>query len=285
MTHIRDDLKRLPLRCALENKCRDSKLVELLCTSQDAVLDCDIHGRSSLHLALERNVNPYIVETLLEYAPQAACAFEASAVQTCFTRYIQALRQRGTTTRHVDKCWKVLSMVLRAYDYKSLDNEYSMLHAALATNAPIEVIQRVLHENPQDVTRPNVNGRYPLAVACELKTSVQEKDGIIHLILNANDSSVATMVDNEQSILSLLARHGGVSSSVIYRIICANPLALRQLDPQHNLYPFMIGALRKDGGVQDEDDDGGGADDDIVQFGAIYELLSAAPELVKSYTP
>jgi len=280
VTHIRDDVGRLPLQCALENKCRDSKLVKLLCTSEQAVLDSDRINRNSLHLALERNVNPCIVETLLHRAPQAARAFHASALQTCYHHYVQARDER-----RVEKCWNVLTMVLRAYDYESLN--YCKLHVALATNAPVKVIQRILDESPQQVRQPNAEGRYPLAIACEMNTNVDTKDGIIHLILNL-DESVALMADsnNGQSVLSIVAKHGGVSACAIYRLICVNPQAVTRLDSRLGLYPFMIAAMSRD----NEEDKRGVSrfeetttDDSSanIQIGAIYELLLAAPHLIK----
>lgn len=273
VTRMRDENERLPLRCALANKCRDSKLVELLCTSDEAVLDSDRIHRNSLHLSLERNVNPCIVETLLRRAPAAARAFGGSALQRCYNKYVQTQLKDCQFEREEDKSWTVLSMVLRAHEHDS--PSYSMLHAALATNAPIQVIQRILVESPEQVRQTNIQGRYPLAIACEMSADVETKDEIINLILDADDFDIA-MIEDEQgrSVLSVVAEHGGVSTRVIRRIIHANPSAVASLDPSYNLYPFMIAALPKQTRSRV---------DDCIEIGAILELLWASPDLLKSY--
>jgi hypothetical protein len=274
VTRIRDENGRLPLRCALADKIRDSKLVELLCTSEEAVLDSDRIERNALHLSLERNVNPCIVEMLLQMAPCSARAFGGSALQRCYNKFVQAgLKDYPGMAAEIEKSWTVLSMVLRAHEHDS--SVYSKLHAALASNAPVQVIARILDESPEEIRLMNAQGRYPLEVACEMHADFETKDEIISLILEANRGEAApTLITNERerNIVSIVAEHGGISAPVIQQLIRLNPFAVTRLDPRHKLYPFMIAALPKQNQSKL---------DDCIQVGAIFELLLASPDLIK----
>lgn len=274
VTHIRDENGRLPLRCALANKIRDSKLVELLCTSAEAVLDSDRIDRNALHLSLERNVNPCIVEMLLQTAPSSARAFGGSALQRCYNKFVQAgLKDYQGTVAEVEKCWTVLEMVLRAHEHESV--VYSSLHAALASNAPVQVIGRILVESPEDIRLVDIQGKYPLEVACEMDADVETKDEIISLILETNgrlETSTKISNERERSIVSIVAEHGGVSAPVIQKLIRLNPFSVSRLDSRHKLYPFMIAALRQQNQSKVKE---------RIHVGAIFELLLASPDLIK----
>jgi hypothetical protein len=160
-------------------------------------------------------------------------------------------------------------MVLRAFEHES--ESYSMLHAALDTNAPMQVIQRILIESPEQTRQMNTRGRYPLQVACELSANVETKDEIINLILDTDPRVALMQNESGQSILSIVAEFGGVSTPVIHRIIRLNPSAVTRLDPKHNLYPFMSAPVSKQV-----------ARPDNCIVGAIFALLSASPNLIKS---
>ena len=277
VTHIRDENGKLPLRCALASKIRDSKIVELMCTSEEAVLESDRINRNALHLSLERNVNQCIVEMLLRTAPSSARAFGGSALQRCYNKFVQAgLKDYQGTIAEVEKCWTVLEMVLRAHEHESV--VYSSLHAALASNAPVQVIERILVESPEDIRLVDIQGRYPLEVSCEMDAGVETKDEIISLILEANRREAAPILisnERDRSIVSIVAEHGGVSAPVIQRLIRLNPFAVTRLDPRHRLYPFMIAALPKQNRQS--------MVDECVDVGAIFELLLASPDLIKPF--
>lgn len=277
VTQRQDEGGRLPLRCALEHRFNDGNIVRLLCDSKAAVMDSDHIGRNTLHISLDRLVpNPQIVELLLKQAPDA-CEQKAKSgelpVHVAYHRYAQALRHVEarphsiSAQRDCEEWWNVVVMVV-AGTTKHMRFP-SVLHAALSTGAPIEVVSKLAKIYPEALSESDEEGNYPVMVAARMGP-LNCKDAIVNLLLDLEPGLASRLDKDGRSVLAVVAESLGIAERTVYRLVCACPDAVRCVDPVRKMYPVLIAASQPLEGSQRE----------LQQLGTIYELMLAAPDLV-----
>mmetsp|Transcript_33491 Transcript_33491/g.50521 ORF Transcript_33491/g.50521 Transcript_33491/m.50521 type:complete len:511 (-) Transcript_33491:638-2170(-) len=263
---LRDEEGRLPLHLALDQRnFFNPDIISLLIYSKEAVLEEDKSGRNSLHRVLDNyEVNPLKVSMLLEATPESGQKTTKDGqlpIQIAYKNYLRAKEQASLQPQsllaqgRLAKCWNVIEMFLE----KSTCT--CNLHHAIETLAPIEVIEIILLKSPEEAAISNHDFEFPIMLAAKLNHC--HKDRLLNLILDA-DSTTSSCLDKEQrSVLSIAAECTDIKACTIYRLICAHPSALRQLDPIRNLQPLLIAASNE----SDEVD-------------VVYEILLAAPDLI-----
>lgn len=319
ITQKRDSRGRYPLHRALELRCSDLKIIKLLCTCPEAVVSegHSSRGFNALLLGLTQSpVNPEIVEIILHTAPESVRATTGGVnrqtpLEVCYHRYTSTVRNMNSIERHhhtgggsnfeyrqeVEQWWEVLVMVLKLVTTAAMgeddSGEWSILGAALSTDAPSRVIQTILDRYPAQVHQQDANGRYPLHMSCMLlggtsttswaesrRQHKKSKDVIVNLILDAGVSA-AKKPDNEgRYALHLLTEAGSVSPEIINKLMCANPGAVGELDRKCNLYPFLVVAAAAAGDSNRVDKHDESVDRATVS--SIYTLLRERPDLLKS---
>mmetsp|Transcript_18492 Transcript_18492/g.26106 ORF Transcript_18492/g.26106 Transcript_18492/m.26106 type:complete len:560 (-) Transcript_18492:11-1690(-) len=298
VTLKRDECGRLPLRRALEFRCDNPGIIDLLCTSKESVMETDKIGRNALHLALEWiTINPLIIKTLLKQAPQASRIHSpctGTPLQRAYQRYSRAIRNveyhgpsaSRESIRDMEDWWDVACAILRAATSHKDDDkraftkegEWSILHAAIATNSPIQVFKTIMKYNFGEVNFPNQDDQYPLMLAAMMKKKDNKtKEAILNLLLDADCSQACEAPDKDgRYALSMAAESNGISTNVLYRILFGNPTALRIVDPVHKMYPFLIAALPRKTPENKADI----ASACVMQTNCIYELLVAGPDVL-----
>lgn len=301
ITKKRDSRGRYPLYLALELRCSDFKIIKLLCTCPEAVSKGYSRGLNALFLGLAQSpVNPEIVEIILQTAPESVRVTgginRQTPLEVCYIRYTSAIRSRERHIggdfnfegrRGVERWWKVLVMVLKQVTTAAMGEdhgEWSILRAALSTDAPSRVIQTILGRYPAQVHQHDAkNGRSPLHMSCMLggrswieRRQHKNKDAIVNLILNAGISAARRPDRQGRYALNLLTETGSVSPVVIDKLIGAYPEAVGELDRKYNLYPFLVVAAG-DNRVDRHDESV-----DRATVSSIYALLRERPDLLKS---
>lgn len=298
ITLKRDD-GRLPLRRALEFRCNHPGIIDLLCTSEESVMETDKIGRNALHLGLEWiTVVPQMIKTLLKEAPQASRVHSpctGTPLQMAYQRYARSVRNveyhgispNQSSLQDMEDWWNVTCAILKAATFVSTidkraltkDGRWSILHSALITNAPTQVLKTILQRHVTEVNLPNQDGRCPLMLAATLNKNDKVKECVLNMLLDADAAGPASLPDNGgRYALSVAAENNGISTSVRYRIVCAYPEALRVVDPIHSLYPFLVAALPREETISNRMMDPTTISN--LQTTCIYELLMAAPEVL-----
>jgi hypothetical protein len=286
VVHLRDGRNRSPLQCALAEKYSDPDVLALLIASKNVVVGQDSRGMNALHIALSRYaVSAEVVHMLLEAAPEAAQVPSTreggdnplTIAYNYFRQASQELWYRPhsiSARRATVSWWNVVEMVLNA----AVPAATCKLQAALETDAPIEVIQAILKENPEHMKVRNECGNLPIAVAMKIDTCNNHcnKDELINLMLDHDDGATASQLDCEnRNLLSIAAstttvRGCQLQPATFRRLIRSNPTALTVIDPKMKMYPVMIAACNEH---------------IMKDTSLIYELLSAAPDLLQEVTP
>jgi len=276
-TQIKDEFGRYPLRFALEHRCNDPDVLRLLCSSPETVLEVDSLGRTPLHMMLDRsNLCPEICDVLLDVAPQAACyptRYSELPIHTCYRRYalaVTAWEYRPLALaagRDVTAWWHVLKRVLQ-----SSTQEETLLHAALCTKAPLQVVIKLLEHDRGQVNRRNRKGQTPLVVACRYDHH-EEKSALVQWLLDAGGDA--------DGALSWGAVTAGLDCRVVYNLVCACPTALTSTS-HRGLYPCLLAAMAKNSSIVLNDNS---SNDDERQnaehLSVIFTLILAAPDLMK----
>jgi 26S proteasome non-ATPase regulatory subunit 10 len=283
VVHLRDGRSRSPLQCALAEKYSDPNVMALLIASKGVVVEQDTCGRNALHIALSRYaVSAMVVHMLLEIAPEAAqvpstkqCADNPLTI--AYNYYRQASQELWyrphsiSARRATMNWWEVVGMVLNA----AAPASKCKLQAAIQTDAPIEVIQTILRENPEQINIRNKRGDLPIATAIKLdaRNSHCNKDDLVNLLLDHDgDDATASQLDSENrnllSIAASMTAGRDLQPATYRRLIRSNPAALAVVDPKMKMYPLMIAACNEH----------------PKDTGLIYELLSAAPDLLQQLT-
>jgi ankyrin repeat protein len=301
ITQKRDGRGRYPLHLVLELQCSDLKIIKLLCSCPEAVSKGYSRGLNALSLSLTQSpVSPEIVEIILQTAPESVRATgginRQTPLEVCYHRYTSTIRNITSRERHtggdsnfkarrgVERWWKVLVMVLKLVTVAGEDDaEWSLLRAALSTDAPSSVIQTILERYPAQVHQHDANGRSPLHLSCMLggrswieRRQHKNKDAIVNLVLDAGVSAARRSDKDGRYALNLLTETGSVSPVVINKLIGANPEAVGELDRKYNLYPFLVVAAG-DNRVDKHD-----KSIDRAAVSSIYVLLRERPDLLKS---
>ena len=244
-------------------------------------MDTDSQGRNTLHISLDRLVpNPQIVELLLIQAPEACQQRSFTGelpVQVAYHRYCQALQHVEarphslSAQRDRDQWWKVVVMVLKATMKQKNNIQPSILHVALATDAPVEVIKKLAALHPETVSLVNAEGAYPILLATAMRC--YSKDATVNLLLDLEPTLASHDGPDGRTVLTTATLYSGLSELTIYRLVCARPDAVRQLDQETSMFPFMIAAACPP-------DENVSMEHDLEQLGVIFELIKAAPDLV-----
>mmetsp|Transcript_20426 Transcript_20426/g.31524 ORF Transcript_20426/g.31524 Transcript_20426/m.31524 type:complete len:558 (-) Transcript_20426:122-1795(-) len=297
VTLKRDECGRLPLRRALEFRCDKAGIIDLLCTSKESVMETDKIGRNALHLALEWiTVNPLIIKTLLKQAPQASHVHSpctGTPLNMAYQRYARSIRNveyhgpsaSRASVRDMEDWWDVACSILRASTSHRDDDkraftkmgEWSILHAALATESPIQVFRTIMKYHVGEVNLPNQDGQYPLMLAATMQKDNKTKEAILNLLLKEDCTRACEQPDkNGRYTLSVVAESNGISTDVLYRIIYGHPDALRIVDPIHKMYPFLVAALPR----KESENKADAAAAGVMQTSCIYDLLVAGPDVL-----
>jgi hypothetical protein len=302
ITQKRDIRGRYPLHRALELQCSDLKIIKLLCTCPEAVSEGYSRGLNALLLGLTQYpVNPEIVEIILQTAPESVRATgginRQTPLEVCYHQYTSTIRNMNSRERHtgrnfnfearreVERWWNVLVMVLKLVTATGEDDsEWSILRAALSTDAPSRVIQTILDRYPAQVHQHDAkSGRSPLHMSCMLggrswieRRQHKNKDTIVSLVLDAGVSAAKRPDSEGRYALNLLTETGSVSPVVVNKLIGANPEAVGELDRKYNLYPFLVVA------AGDKRVDKHDKSVDKAAVSSIYALLRERPDLLKS---
>jgi hypothetical protein len=242
ITKILDQDGKYPLRRAIEKNLATAQIVRLLCTSSETVV-VESKGKNSLLVYLEHSNDPSVVQILLQAAPLAACSVH---LQLVYAQYHES--------RH-HHWWLVLLRILQAANAPDFP-----LRAAIATHAPVPVVERILKDFPETPLEPNEQGMYPLHLACRMQ-QCNVKGQVVSMILQAYPR-VAT-IPSPRYPLAMVAEYGGIDSDVVKQLIQACPKAVSTRDPTFQLFPFVVAAIMS------------------ADVQVIYEMLLSAPELVR----
>ena len=270
MVEARDGRGQTMLQSALQHYCSNPDILGLLITSKEKVVEHDSFGRTALHVALSRpETNLLIVQIMLGAAPEASqvpSKWGERPLTMAYEYYTQRVHDLKSRSNSISACrdvmnwWRVVGLLLDA-----AGTGKSKLPTALETRAPIEVIKSLLKEYPEQIKAPTGHGDYPIAVA--MKMQHMAKDELINLLLDC-DSTTTSKPDSEgRSVLSLAAECDDLTANTMNRLIRAHPDALRSIDPTTKLYPVLIAACDMHS--------------TNVDVSVIYELLSAAPDLLR----
>ena len=270
MVEARDSRGRSMLQCALQNCCSNPDILSLLISSKEKVLEYDSSGRTALHVTLSRHeVNYLIIKLFLDVAPEASQVTTKSGqhpLKMAFQQYTKGINQLNARSnsleyrRAVINWWRIVRLLLDATGPNKTN-----LQTALESNAPLEVVQRLVEENPEQAVVPNELGEYPLAMA--LKFEYHSNDELVNMLLDLDSSAVRQLDRDGRSVLALAAESRNISPLTMNRLIRAYPEALGLIDPSRKLFPVLIAAC-----------DSCPSDDRIF---VIYELLSACPDLLR----
>mmetsp|Transcript_1184 Transcript_1184/g.1431 ORF Transcript_1184/g.1431 Transcript_1184/m.1431 type:complete len:197 (-) Transcript_1184:122-712(-) len=181
--------------------------------------------------------------------------------------------------------WDVACSILRASTSHRDDDkraftkmgEWSILHAALATESPIQVFRTIMKYHVGEVNLPNQDGQYPLMLAATMQKDNKTKEAILNLLLKEDCTRACEQPDkNGRYTLSVVAESNGISTDVLYRIIYGHPDALRIVDPIHKMYPFLVAALPR----KESENKADAAAAGVMQTSCIYDLLVAGPDVL-----
>lgn len=273
MVEARDSRGRSMLQCALQNCCSNPDILSLLISSKEKVLECDSAGRTALHTTLSRHeTNFLIIKLILDAAPEASQVKTKSGqhpLKMAFQQYTQAIHQLNARSnsleyrRSVINWWRSVRLMLNA-----IGPNKTNLQTAVESNAPLEVVQRLVEENPEEAVTPNQLGEYPLATS--LKLQYHANDELVSMLLDLDSTVVRKLDCDGRSVLALAAESHNISPLTRNRLIRAYPEALGLIDPTRKLFPALIAAC-----------DSCPNDDRVF---VIYELLSACPHLLRCAT-
>lgn len=289
-TRMRDQDGRYPLRRALDSRNYRPELIDLLASCPEAVEQTDMLGRNCLSVVLEHwaaqpsLLQPEIVRILLRAAPRAAAdetattpsgrRISACPTKICYHQYKEAcltLKHSSHSTARqehwhnvMDKWWEVLLLVVQS---SIIDENVSILAAAMAASAPLVVIARILEEMPELTQLRDPNERLPLHVACSLRG--RDKEDLVCTILRSNPAMAACCDRDLRYPLMLAAEYGDVSARLLNEMIFAFPIAVSTIDRKYNLYPFQVAST-----VHERIESSSRID-------MIFELLVASPDLLR----
>lgn len=261
------------LQCALQSCCSNPDILSLLISSKEKVLECDSAGRTALHVTLSRHETNYlIIKVILDTAPEASQVTTKSGqhpLKMVFQQYTQAIHQLNARSnsleyrRSVINWWRSVRLMLDATGPNSTN-----FQTAIESNAPLEVVQRLVKENPEEVVTPNEYGEYPLATS--LKLEYHANDEVVNMLLDLDSTVVRHLDCDGRTVLALAAESRNISPQTMNRLIRAYPDALGLMDPSRKLFPVLIAACESCP-----------SDDRIF---VIYEMLSACPHLLRCAT-
>jgi hypothetical protein len=193
----------------------------------------------------------------------------------------------------------------------SLPESHILLHTALATAAPPQVIRTIVKQHPEYVHHKDANGQYPLHVACspqlnaacrtrqEQQQLLVHREEIVFLLLKTDvacdmgqgssvrSSPAATRDKNGRYPLNLWTEYLGATSCVgspqiVQQLIGAHPDVLSLFDCKFNLFPFLVVAADRNSTERHCDEQGWNDKwSDAGRVSAIYTILREQPNLVK----
>lgn len=292
ITSIRGASGAYPLRLAIERHS-SSAVVECLCTSPDIVTDTDTHmENTALHAAFDNGQVPRgsVVSLLLKMAPQVStltCRSGHSPLTLACQKYTQLSGRKVSL-------WNIVAMLLLAAKYGNsypdltalLDQKAFVVHAAVSTLLPKEVVMNALYLYPDQAGLADCFGNYPFQLTL---TSPYEgaKSDILLKLLDQYPEAATFRTQDGQSMLATAVMSLSVDARVIARLVQVQPETLRELNPVLNLYPFQLAALAKSSSATGssvhpriEKEWNKKVDQDLVQLSVIFVLLRAAPDLV-----
>ena len=220
ITSSRDASGAYPLRLAMERHS-SSAIVECLCTSPDIVMDTDSHmANTVLHAAFENGQVPResVVRLLLKMAPQVStlpCRSGHSPLTLACQKYVQLSERK-------ESVWNIVAMLLLAAKYGTrhldlpalLDQKDFVVHAAVSTLLPKEVVMNALYLYPDQAGLSDCFGNYPFQLTL---TSPYEgaKSDILLKLLDQYPEAATFRTQDDQSMLATAATSQSVDERVI----------------------------------------------------------------------
>jgi hypothetical protein len=217
-------------------------------------------------------------------------------------------------TQEADTWWKVVVLMLNFLEQKTalnLPESHILLHTALTTAAPPQVIRTIVKQHPEYVHHKDANGQYPLHVACspqlhaecrirqEQQQLLVHREEIVILLLKTDfacdmgqggsvrPSPAATRDKNGRYPLHLWTEYLGATScvgfpKVVQQLIGAHPDVLGVLDCKFNLFPFLVVAADRESTEPNCVEQGcNNKWSDAGRVSAIHTFLREQPNLVK----
>jgi len=121
----------------------------------------------------------------------------------------------------LNRCKEKPQEVTKSGEFSIMAN-VPALYLALCKDAPFEIIQLILSENPLEASKPSIHGELPLHAAC-MSTSIQYET--IKIIVEAY--SEATFIKNDYGRTPLhYAVWHGLPVNILYLLLSYNPSAV-----------------------------------------------------------
>ena len=310
----------VPLHHAIE-ELAPVDTVKLLCAKStlDVVASTDSIGRTILHRALERSRSTsMIVKVLLERFPELAnisnYAGETPLDIACcrVIKLIQTPHCKGfsfsdiiSKSNRFKPLWEVFISILRASVFKTVsealpsDKNFKVLHAAVQTEVPIEILRFCMLLYPNQVKEVDEETKCLPIVSLLLGPSSSNKQAV-NLLLDAYPEALEILHPSGRCLLALVAENCLLESDIIEKIYTLCPRMLLQPDPITKLYPFMLAAIPRQAQIEKQRIQKRNrlslnrrkypsnlqeieSQDSLTQTNMILELLLASPALVRHH--